>query len=376
MKATVLSDSLKQRLPTVFHAISGRSQLPVLLNFLIEAKSGFLTISATDLEIGIVTKIGAKIEKEGKITVPAKTFFDLISNISEEKLTLEARETTLELKGEHLKATFPTMPAGEFPEMPAGEFPEIVSDKGKKLASLNKNALFESIAKVSFAASVDSGRPALSGVLLKKEAGGITLVATDGYRLSLKKKITLTNESLSENLLVPSRILKELLFLRESGEDFDLYVSEKANQIILETKSTILTARLIEAEYPDYQKIIPEDYETKAIFNKEEAQNAVKACSVFAREAANIIKVSLKKGKIVFSSSASSVGENEIEIESKVEGEENEIAFNSRYLLDFLNAVTEEIIELQMTGPLNPGVFKTEKDKDYLHIIMPIRVQN
>ncbi|KKP94936.1 MAG: polymerase III subunit beta protein [Candidatus Levybacteria bacterium GW2011_GWA2_36_13] len=368
MKATVLSDSLKQRLPTVFHAISGRSQLPVLLNFLIEAKSGFLTISATDLEIGIVTKIGAKIEKEGKITVPAKTFFDLISNISEEKLTLEARETTLELKGEHLKATFPTMPAGEFPE--------IVSDKGKKLASLNKNALFESIAKVSFAASVDSGRPALSGVLLKKEAGGITLVATDGYRLSLKKKITLTNESLSENLLVPSRILKELLFLRESGEDFDLYVSEKANQIILETKSTILTARLIEAEYPDYQKIIPEDYETKAIFNKEEAQNAVKACSVFAREAANIIKVSLKKGKIVFSSSASSVGENEIEIESKVEGEENEIAFNSRYLLDFLNAVTEEIIELQMTGPLNPGVFKTEKDKDYLHIIMPIRVQN
>ncbi|MBI2621386.1 MAG: DNA polymerase III subunit beta, partial [Candidatus Levybacteria bacterium] len=121
--------------------------------------------------------------------------------------------------------------------------------------------------------------------------------------------------------------------------------------------------------------IIPDDSSTRAVFDKNLAQGAVRACSVFAREAANIVKLSVGKDKIVFSSSASSVGENEVEVEAKVEGEENEIAFNARYLLEFLGSIDDEEVFFEMTGPLNPGVFKLPKDPDYLHIIMPIRVQ-
>ena len=142
-----------------------------------------------------------------------------------------------------------------------------------------------------------------------------------------------------------------------------------------------MAGRLIEAEFPNYEKIIPSDFSTRVVTDREEFQKAVKTCSVFAREAANIVKLSLEKGssskagKIVVSASAPSLGETSIDVEAVIEGEENEIAFNARYLLEFLGSVNPEKIIFEMTGPLTPGVFKLDDDKDFLHIIMPIRVQ-
>lgn len=368
MKADVLTDNLKRGLSIAFRAISTRSQLPVLLNFLLEVKDGFVYISATDLEIGITIKTPAKIEEEGAITVPAKTFLDLISSISEEKITLSLSGSQLILVGKHLRTSFPTISAEEFPK--------ILSERGRKIASVKTGEISKILAKVVFAASFDMGRPALSGVLMKKEGEGLVLVATDGYRLSLRKNfMPLFKEGDIERLIVPSRVLRELVGLGEESQECDFYISKETNQVVFSTKDVVLVGRLIEAEYPDYKKILPEDFETKAVFDRSDAQNAVKACSVFAREAANIIKVSVKKDRVVFSSSASSVGENEVEVAAKIEGEENEIAFNSRYLLDFLSAADDQEVDFRMMGPLNPGVFRSLKDKDYLHIIMPIRIQ-
>ena len=146
---------------------------------------------------------------------------------------------------------------------------------------------------------------------------------------------------------------------------------------------------MIEAEFPNYEKIIPSDFSTQVVTDREEFQKAVKTCSIFARESANIIKLSLEKslpasadaqasgrrGKIVISASAPSLGETSVEVEAVIEGEENEIAFNARYLLEFLGSVGSEKIIFEMTGPLSPGVFKLDDDKDFLHIIMPIRIQ-
>lgn len=368
MKADVLTDNLKKGLSIAFRAISTRSQLPVLLNFLLEAKNGFIYISATDLEIGITTKAPAKIEQEGATTVPAKTFLDLISSINEEKTTLSLSGSQLILSGKHLKTSFPTISAEEFPK--------ILNEKGKKIALIKTKEALGALSRVVFAASLDMGRPALSGVLMKREGEGLILVATDGYRLSLRKNfMPLFKEGDIEGLIVPSRILRELVGFGEDSEEYDFYVSKETNQVVFSTKDVVLVGRLIEAEYPDYKKILPEDFETKAVFDRSDAQNAVKACSVFAREAANIIRVAVGKNKVVFSSSASSVGENEIDVEAVVEGEENEIAFNSRYLLDFLSSIDDQEIDFRMMGPLNPGVFRSPKDKDYLHIIMPIRIQ-
>ncbi len=367
-KATVLSSNLRGGISFANHAISSRSQLPILLNFLLSAKDGNLFISATDLEIGIIIKIPAKIVEEGEVSISAKTFVDLVSNIDQEKLTLELKENVLILQADKLKTSFPTLLAQEFPKL--------YETKGEKQAEFKKEELEKEIQKIVFASAGDMGRPALSGVLIRKNSNGeIVVVATDGYRLSLKQGLS---EKLkageSMDLLVPARVIKELAGLKSEDENITLYVVKEGNQVLFECGDATVIGRLIEAEYPDYQKIIPDEPTAKAVFDKGQAHQAVRACSVFAREAANIVKMNIGNGKVVFSASASSVGENEVEIEAKTTGEENEIAFNARYLLEFFSAIDGEEVSFEMTGPLNPGVFRVAGDSSYLHLIMPIRI--
>jgi DNA polymerase III subunit beta len=368
LKTTLLIENLKSGVSLSHHAISSRNPLPILLNFLIEARDGNVIISATDLEIGIQVKIPAKIESEGQITVPAKTFMDLINSVDEEKVELEEVDGGLMLKAKRTKTHFPTLPASEFPRL--------YEEKGEKQAVFKKDLFDKAVSRVVFSAAQDTTRPALSGVLIKSEGKGISLVSTDGYRLSLKKDAVVKSPSKNEDssLLVSARVIKEILAIKGAGE-MGIFTTASSNQVLFDLEDCIVVGRLIEAEYPEYQKIIPEEFTTKAQFDREEALSAVRSCSVFAREAANIIRLSIKDGIIVFSASASSVGENEVEIESKTTGEENEIAFNARYLLEFLSNVDDERISFEMTGPLNSGVFRVEGDVSYLHLIMPIRVQ-
>jgi DNA polymerase-3 subunit beta len=158
-------------------------------------------------------------------------------------------------------------------------------------------------------------------------------------------------------------------------EDVGVFVSKEKNQIIFSQNDTTLIGRLIEAEFPNYEKIIPADFSTKTIFDKDALQKAIKGAYVFARQTAGIIKLSIQKNKIVISANAPSIGKNKIEVEAKTTGEENEIAFNARYLLDFLSNGTSETMSFEMNGPLNPGVFKETNDPSFMHLIMPIRVQ-
>jgi len=371
LEAVILLENLKSGLTLANHAVSLRSQLPILLNFLLVANKEGLFVSTTDLEIGIKIKIPAKVIKEGRVAVGAKTFLDLVSSLNQEKVELVEKEDKLYLTSGKSKTTFA--------KTPADDFPKLYQEKGEKVATFKRKEFDKNTSRVVFAASTDIGRPALSGVYIEKASGeeGINLVATDGFRLSLvsgfAKGIIAKKEELK--LLVPSRVIKEILGTKEEEENITFYTSSKSNQVVFERGDTEVVGRLIEAEYPAYRKIIPDDFETKAYFDKKDAQDAVRACMVFAREAANIIRVSVGAGKMVFKASSPSVGENEMEIEAKVEGEENEIAFNARYLMDFLSSMEEEDLSFEMMGPLNPGVFRIPKDNNFLHIIMPIRVQ-
>ncbi|MBF8250158.1 MAG: Beta sliding clamp [Candidatus Levybacteria bacterium] len=377
MKVSLISENLQKKILFVNHAISTRGQLPILLNFLLEAGEGKLTISATDLEIGITVEVPAKTEEEGRLTVPAKTFLELVGTISSGKITLETTDEGLVLTGEKEKTVFQTTPADEFPKL--------YEDKGKQTLILKKETLEKDFSKVVFAASPDSERPALSGVLIKEEKDGFLLVATDGYRLSLKKKALQntkknppaggTGEEVS--MLVPARVIRELIQMEkdEDAGDVVVYASKEKNQIIFFQNDTILVGRLIEAEFPNYEKIIPADFSTKTIFEKDSLQRAIKAGYVFARQTAGIIKLTIEKNKILVSANAPSVGKNLIEVEAKTTGEENEIAFNARYLLDFLSNSTSELISFEMNGPLNPGVFREIDDPSFMHLVMPIRVQ-
>ena len=373
MKTSLITENLQKKILFVSHAISTRNQLPILLNFLIEAGEGKITISATDLEIGITADIPAKTEKEGSITVHAKTFTEILGNTSSSKINMETTQEGLALTGDGEKTVFQTIPTDEFPKL--------YKDKGKQIMVLKDEAIKKDFSKVVFAASLDSERPALSGVMIKEEKDGFLLVATDGYRLSLKKqalqgsKKTKTEEMVS--MLVPARIIRELIQMEKDSGDGDIrvYASKEKNQIIFSQDDTVLIGRLIEAEFPDYEKIIPTDFSTKTIFERDSLQKAIKAGYVFARQTAGIIKMSIKKNKISVSANAPSVGKNLIEVEAKTTGEENEIAFNARYLLDFLSNSTSETVSFEMNGPLNPGVFRETYDPSFMHLIMPIRVQ-
>ncbi|CAN5201676.1 DNA polymerase III subunit beta [soil metagenome] len=370
MKVTVLSENLQKKLSYLNHAISSRTDLPILLNILIETDNGILRISSTDLEIGIQVQLPAEIEDEGAITVPAKTFSELINSLPREKITLTTTDGSLTVESKRTKSSFQTIPANEFPKL--------YEEKGDTLATVQMTSLRHDVSMVVFSASTDTARPALSGILVKKEGSGFLFVGTDGYRLSLKHHASSSEHAgvaEGQTIIIPARVFREVLAMKEEGEEMSIYVSKGSNQVMFEIGDTLLIGRLIEAEFPNYERIIPSDHNSVIGFDREELLKAVKICSIFAREAANIIKFSLKKDKMIVSSQTPSLGENVVEVEAKLTGEENEIAFNARYLLDILSGIPQTDLTFEMTGPLNPGVFKLKDDASYLHLIMPIRVQ-
>lgn len=368
MKVQILTANIQNKLSFLNKAISPKSQLPVLQNFLIEAKADRVKLSSTDLEIGIEVYCSGIISEEGEITVPAKLFTELVNSLSDESLTLETDETTLEVRTKRTKSVFQTISSEEFPKL--------YEEKGEQLAVLNGKDIKKELSSVVFSASNDTTRPALSGVLVRKESEGFLLVATDGYRLSLrhyKMSSNATGETVS--FIIPARVFRELISLKDDSSDISMYVSQQNNQVLFQQGDTTLIGRLIEAEFPNFEKIIPSDFSVSVSFERDELLNAVKICSVFARDSANIIKLSLFSDNITVSSGSSAIGENTVKVEAKLKGEENEIAFNARYLLDVLSNVDENNLVFDMIGPLNPGVFRIEGDTSYLHMIMPIRVQ-
>jgi len=368
MKITIQTILLQEKLSLLNHAISAKSQLPILSNILIETGQESVKLCSTDLEIGIEVHIQATIEESGACTVPAKTFSELINSLTSDSINLQTRESLLEVSNKKTKSVFQTISHEDFPKL--------FEDKGEKIAILEGGKIQKDFASVIFSASGDTARPALSGVLVRKEADGFLLVATDGYRLSLKHyKVTNVDTTGKASFIIPARVFKELASFKEGDSPIAMYVSQGRNQVLFEQSGTIIVGRLIEADFPQFEKIIPSDFSVTVSFDREELLKAVKIASIFARDSANIVKLSLQKKSITVSSQSPSVGENTVDVDATLKGEENEIAFNARYILDVLSNVDAKELVFEMTGPLNPGVFKKKDDTSFLHLIMPVRVQ-
>ena len=373
MRISTLQENLTKGLNTVSRFITTKTQLPILNNVLIKTNQGRLKLSATNLETGINFWLGAKIEKEGEVCLPAKILTEYISSLPPQKVDLEIINNSLRVNCEGYQASFLTSPTTEFPLIPSLEKkPEILL--GIKDLSLVIN-------QVAFAASQDEGRPALTGVLFKIKKESLFLVATDGYRLSVKEIKNLKGiEKLAkfqEELLIPSRALMEVSKILSEGEatELGITITPKNNQVIFSTSDVEIISRLIEVKFPDFEKIIPGKGKTQVTIETEGLLQAVRTASIFAREAANIIKFGVKNNKLEISSNNPQLGENKITLEVKTDGNGGEIAFNARYLMDFLNSIKSDLINFQMNDALSPGVFSPADDKFFLHIIMPIRLQ-
>jgi len=373
MKLQVLQENLNSGLLTASRTISSKTQLPILSNVLLKATKEGLQILATNLETGVNIKIGAKIDREGEITIPAKIFTEIVSSLSTERIDLEVVENTLKLTTNSYQATLNGLPATEFPKFP--------NYSSEDLFSLPAEKLLEAINQVAFAAATDDSRPILTGILFELEGKDLSLVATDGYRLSLKKVEVNSPVKEKISLIIPARSLIEVSRVLEEEKEkkekiLKMGFTKEQNQVVFVFPEIELFSRVIEGTFPDYQKIIPNSFTTKLILDREIFSREVKVVSIFARDSANIIKFKIQKDLLEMSANSPQIGENKSSLEIKQEGEEGEIAFNFRFLQGFLSAVNVQEISLEINGPLNPGVFRGAGDDSFLHIIMPVRLQS
>jgi len=367
MELEVLQENLSKVLSSIGRIIPSRAQLPILSSILLETDKGRLKTSATNLETGASYWLGAKIEKEGKTAIPAKILTEFILSLPPDKISLSLQEGILTVKSGSYSATFACLPSEEFPPLPRAQEKEI-------LAPPVKNFL-EAISQVVFSAAQDEGRPVLAGVKIFEEEG-LVLAATDGFRLSVKKIIG-EKTGLERPLIIPARTLAEVgrIMAETKEEKLGISQTKEGNQIIFSFKDAEVISRLIEGEFPDFNKIIPSSFTTKALLDKEKFSRAVRLAAIFSRGEANIVKLKFEKGSLTISANAPQVGGNKSVIEANIEGEGGEIAFNFRFLLDFLSSVSQEEITFEMTGPLAPGVLKPVGDESFLHLIMPVRLQ-
>ncbi len=373
MKVKVLQENLANSLSTVSRVVGSGTNLPILENILLSAEEKGLIVSATDLETGISVRVPAKVEQKGKLTLPAKKITQFIASLPAENVSLEKKGEKLEVECQNFEATFNGISAEEFPELPS------LKNKKKlenvEVFKMDSAVFISAIEKVVFAAAVDESRPVLNGVRISSEENGLQMVATDGYRLSIET-IKMEDKIRLPELLVPGKALKELIRIFPSDKEFKIALTSRENQVIFEFEDIEIVTRLIEGEFPQFEKIIPEEGKTKVVIDKEPLERAIRATAIFARESANIMKMESDEQKIYISSNAAQVGKNKIEIEVEKEGPEFEIAFNWRFLQDFLNIIESEKVNFEFSGSLKPGIFRSQKDKDFLHVIMPVRIQD
>lgn len=357
-------------LQNVSRFVAGKSQLPILNNILFEATKSQLKLTATNLELTIQETIPAKVDKPGKLTVPASELTEFVSYLSPDKVFLSLTETgLLQLTSGKQSATFTTQPPEDFPPLPTFDESKTIDLPYTKLSS--------SLEQVLFAAAADDTRPVLMAILTTLDQEELCLVATDGFRLS--RVTTTTDKAISKDqqtLLVPARAYSEVLKLSKGDTVVKMSLDLVTSQICFYLKNCILVSRLLQGDYPDYNRILPKNISTTVTLDRADFTQAIKSASVFARSSANVVRFKIGTGSILLESNAPQLGKNQAEVEAKIVGKPLEIAFNFRFLLDFLSVCKSPTIEIGLNEPLTPALFKDSSLSDLTHVIMPVRLQD
>lgn len=365
MHFTILQQDLLPPLQSVARSVGVRSTLPVLDNILLSCEGKKLKIAATNLEIGVIKYIPVDDEAEGEITVPAKTLVELISSLGESKVTLEAEGDILNIKSGSFKASINGIPAQEFPAIPLSSKDAIAFPKD----------IFLTSSQILFASAVDEGRPVLTGILTDVKDSKLDFVATDGFRLA-HRQIKLPKETSNFKCLIPRRTFEEVLRIISETEVDEIKVatSENQNQIVFTLGQTIVSSRLIEGTFPTWERIIPTQIAGRALIEKEQVLRAIKVAAIFAKNEANIVVLTTKKGVLNIKSQTKEIGSQENEIEGQIEGDEIQIAFNAKFLLDALSNIPTSQIMMEFSGPLSASLIKPIGEEGLEFIVMPVRL--
>lgn len=401
MRVSCLQENLAKGLSIVSRAVSTRSTLPVLGNILIEARGNQLRLAATNLEIGINCWIGAKVEDEGAITVPARLLSDFVSSLPPERVEMElsTRTQTLHLHCARIDANLKGIDSSDFPIIPTISGSDDAEDAATQVAGtaieLEPTGLRKMIDQVIFAAATDESRPTLAGVEVTFKDGLIRMAATDGYRLSVRSARIEGAAPSDGTVIVPSRSLGELGRISADGDEARKIVAlipeQNRNQILFQVwgKPDIrggfhrveLVSQLIDARFPDYRAIIPKKHETRTVVDTAALLKAVRVASLFARDNANIVRVKISggngsgNGQVQLMAQSAEMGDNATVIDAMVEGPDLEISFNAKYLIDVLSQITDQSqVLLETTQSTRPGKICPVGvgEDEFLHVVMPM----
>lgn len=399
MRVSCLQENLAKGLSIVGRAVSARSTLPVLGNILIEAKNNELRLAATNLEIGVNCWIGAKVEDEGSITVPARLLSDFVNSLPPERIDMElaVRTMTLHLKCANFDANMKGIDAADFPIIPTAGTGDEIDESTETLEGtrieLETDGLRKMIDQVVFAASSDESRPVLTGVQVAFSSERLAMAATDGYRLSVRS-VALDKPFVDDaiTVIVPARSLGELARISADADEehpVQVIVTQARNQILFQIwgKSEArgafhrveLVSQLIDAKFPDYRAIVPKTHTTRTVADTAGLLKAVRVALLFARDNANIIRMSIEPGDdengvVKLTATSTEMGDSVNELHASVEGDELDIAFNARYLIDVLSQIDQPQVVIETTQSTRPGTIRPlgMGEDEFLHVVMPM----
>lgn len=371
MKIHCSKEDLAQGVQTIQSALSARTTLPILLNFLLETENSKVKVVSTDLEMGVKHYIGADVESDGSITIPAKKFSDILHSLpdgQEVELSVDPGGK-VQLKCGRSRFGIVGAPKSEYPILP--EF--------------NKQHAFEApagligemVRKTIFAASSDETRHVLNGVFWSAKKGTLDLVATDGRRLSVVSKKAVPKER-DFQVIVPTKILSELLRLFsfheiKPGSTDPLVIGVTENQIAFQFKETTLLSRLVGGSFPHYEQVIPNKKDIVVTLDAKEILAVTKRASLCAVDRGGSVKYALKKGVLQVSASSQNLEFND-ELPVEFDGDEFHVAFNPAFVIDALKHVDSAKVSIGLTTPVNPALFEPIGEGDYRFVVMPMRI--
>jgi DNA polymerase-3 subunit beta len=364
MKVTCTRDELTQKLSIVSRGVSTRTAVQILGGILLRAEGGRLTLAATDMELSLRASLDAEVEGEGAVVVPGRLLVELARLLPAEDVSIEQRadEGVIHVTSGSFESRLNTYTAEDFPRLPEAE--------GLERHIVDRDALLETINRVSRSASRDESRPVLTGILVRFEPGKIVMAATDSYRLSVKET-ALADAAPELEAIVPARALAELARVAQGADQVELGVHE--NQVVFGIDGIWLTTRRIDGQFPNYKQLVPEAFEHEVALPRDELLDVVRRIAVMAQRNSPL-RIRFAEGEVNISARTQDVGEAEESLPVQFSGEPLEIGFNAEFLRDGVESVTGETIRMRLISPLRPCVLQAEADDDFLYLIMPIRL--
>jgi DNA polymerase-3 subunit beta len=370
MELVVRKNDLLRELQLFQGIVERKNTIPILANVLMEAKNDEVRFLATDLEVGLRSRCTASVSKSGSLTLPAKKFYEIIKALPETDIRIAEDKGGVKVAADRFDSRMQTLPREDFPTLP--------ESGGATTATLPRTALREMVAKTQFAITGEDTRYFLNGALFVLRPESMSLVATDGHRLALVTVPRTGRVDRSEaeiRAILPKKTLGELLRLLTEG-DGDIRYERGENHLFFDVGGRMLISRMIDGQFPAYERVIPKGNDKHIEFERDRLTNAVKRVALLSNERSRAVKFQIDKGKVDVTSSSPEFGEAHETLPVEYSGPAMQICFNAQYVLDFLSAVTTDVVSLELKDEVSQAVMAPvgAEGYEYTYVIMPMRV--